>query len=100
MATLDLPMAVQCVTDREDRRALRPEDPTRPTLEDGLRVLQEASALAADIRVELTDRYVRLIEEVEALPQNQAGADKSGRWRDGRSYWRFVAGGRLGERPE
>lgn len=69
-----------------------------PTLADGLRALQEASGLAADLRVELTDRYRRLIEDVEALPENQAGADKSGRWRDGRSHWRLVEGGRLVDR--
>jgi hypothetical protein len=78
---------------------VRPEESVRPTLQDGLRALQEASELAADIRVELTDRYVRLIEAVEALPENQTGADKSGRWHDGRSYRRFFEGGRLVERP-
>jgi len=71
-----------------------------PTREDGLRTLQESSELAAEIRIELTERYVRLIEAVEALPENQAGADKSGRWRGGRSYWRFFEGARRIPRAE
>jgi len=90
--TLNLP--------RTARRALRPEGPLRPTLEDGLRALQEASDLATEIRVELTDEYRRLIEAVEALPENQAGADKGGRWRGAWSYWRFVEDARLVERRE
>jgi hypothetical protein len=61
--------------------------------------LQEASELAANVRVELTDWYVRLIEAVEALPENQTGADKSGRWHNGRSYRRLYDGARLVERP-
>ncbi len=99
-ATLNPPATASCVTDSGGQRAVRPGDPHRPTLEDGLRALQEASELAADIRVELTNRYVRLIEAVEALPENQPGADKSGRWRGGRSYWRFFEGGRFVTRAE
>jgi hypothetical protein len=60
----------------------------RPTLEDGLRALDEAAALAKDIRVELTEDYLRLIAAVEALPQNQSGADKSGRWHGKHPWWR------------
>ena len=60
----------------------------RPTLEDGLRALREATDLAKDIRIELTEDYLRLIAAVEAMPENQPGADKSGRWRGSRSYWR------------
>lgn len=52
----------------------------RPTLEDGLRALRESSELAKDIRIELTDEYLRLIAIVEAMPQNQSGAPKSSRW--------------------
>jgi hypothetical protein len=62
--------------------------------------LQEASELAAGIRIELSDEYRRLIEAVEALPENQAGADKGGRWRGGRSSWRFFEGGRFVARAE
>ena len=68
-----------------------------PTLEDGLRALEEATALAKAIQVELTDDYLRLIAGVEALPQNQAGADKSGRWLGSRAYWGFVERGRIVE---
>jgi hypothetical protein len=70
-----------------------------PTLEDGLRALREASERAAGIHPEMTDEYLRLIEAVEALPQNQTGADKSGRWRGSRAYWRFVTQGRLFQPP-
>ena len=43
-------------------------------------MLREASEQAAQIRIELTDDYLVLIERVEAMPQNKPGADKSGRW--------------------
>lgn len=69
----------------------------KPTLEDGLRALREATELAKSIRIELTDDYLDLITTVEALPQNQSGADKSGRWRGSRAYWNFVARGRIVE---
>ena len=49
----------------------------KPTVEDGLRILREAAEQAAQIRVELTDDYLALIAQVEAMPQNHAGADKS-----------------------
>jgi len=52
----------------------------KPTIEDGLRALREASELAKDIRIELTDEYLRLIAAVEAMPQNQSGAEKGSRW--------------------
>jgi len=51
------------------------------TVEDGLRILREATEQAAQIRIELTDDYLAPIAQVEAMAQNQAGADKSGRWR-------------------
>jgi hypothetical protein len=53
------------------------------TLEDGLRALREATELAKEIHVELDNEYLRWIKWVEALPQNQSGADKSGRWLGG-----------------
>lgn len=65
-----------------------------PTIEDGLRALAEATELAKTIRIDLTDEYLQLIAKVEALPQNQAGADKSGRWLGGRDYWSWIARGR------
>ena len=49
----------------------------RSTLEDGLRALREAAELAASIRIDLDDRYLRAIALVEALPENQSGADKT-----------------------
>lgn len=52
----------------------------RPTLEDGLRALREAAEQAPSIRIELDDAYLRAIARVEAMPQNQSGANKSGRW--------------------
>lgn len=58
----------------------------RPTLEDGLRALREATELAKDIRIDLTDEYLRLIAAVEAMPRNQPGADKSGVWRADRAF--------------
>jgi hypothetical protein len=58
----------------------------RPTLEDGLRALREATELAKNIRIELDEDYLRWIEQVEARPENQSGADKSGVWRGDRAY--------------
>ena len=48
----------------------------KSTLEDGLRALEEATELAKAIRIELTADYLRLIAQVEAMPQNQSGAGK------------------------
>jgi hypothetical protein len=62
----------------------------KPTLEDGLRALREAAELAPHIKIELTDDYLALIAQVEAMPQNAPGADKSGRWRGSRAYWKAV----------
>ena len=59
----------------------------RPTLEDGLRALRESSELAKDIRIELTDEYLRLIAVVEAMPENQSGAPKSSLWLGNRRSW-------------
>jgi hypothetical protein len=53
----------------------------KPTLEDGLRSLREASEQAASIRIELDDQYLRAIALAEALPQNQSGSDKGWVWR-------------------
>jgi hypothetical protein len=49
----------------------------KSTVEDGLRILREAAEQAAQVRVELTDDYVALIAQVEAMRENQPGADKS-----------------------
>ena len=45
-----------------------------------LRGLEEAREFAKSYRFEMTDEYRTLIAQVEALPRNQTGADKSGRW--------------------
>jgi hypothetical protein len=47
------------------------------TIDDALRALQEAAEQAPSIRIELDDSYLHAIAAVEALPQNQSGADKS-----------------------
>jgi hypothetical protein len=48
-----------------------------PTLEDTLRALAQVVEEAKSIRVELDEEYLRAIAAVEALAQNQAGADKT-----------------------
>ena len=63
-----------------------------PELERALRALEEAAEFVKNHRFELTDDYLALIDRVEAMPQNQSGADKSGRWRGSRSYARALAG--------
>ena len=45
-----------------------------------LRGLAAAREFADSYRFEMTAEYRALIAQVEALPRNQAGADKSGRW--------------------
>jgi len=52
-----------------------------PELEKALRGLDDAAEFARTYRFEMSAEYVALIARVEALPQNQTGADKSGRWR-------------------
>jgi hypothetical protein len=62
------------------RRWRRYNRPVAHTLEDALRGLDEAFEMAKSIRVEFDDVYRRLIAIVEAMPRNQAGADKSYVW--------------------
>lgn len=50
------------------------------TLEDVLRMLDEAAEQAKSIRIELDDEYLRMIAVVEARPQYQSGADKTWVW--------------------
>ena len=45
-----------------------------------LRGLEAAQEFARTYRFEMTDEYRALIARVEAMPRNQPGADKSGRW--------------------
>jgi hypothetical protein len=56
----------------------------RPSIDDGLRAIREAAELAKSIQIEVDTEYLRLIAIVEAMPQNQSGAEKTSRWR-GRS---------------
>ena len=44
------------------------------------RGFEEAREFAKRYRFEMTGEYRALIARVEALPDNQSGADKSGRW--------------------
>lgn len=54
------------------------------------RGLDEAVEFARTFRFEMTPDYLALIERVEALPANQNGADKSGRWLGSRAYARSL----------
>ena len=61
----------------------------RPTLEDGLRALREATEMAKAIRIDLDDAYLANIARVEARPENQSGADKSWVWRMDAAFQHF-----------
>jgi hypothetical protein len=52
-----------------------------PELERALRALEEAAEFAKSYRFEMTEDYLALLAQVEALPQNRPGADKSWVWR-------------------
>lgn len=43
-------------------------------------LLDEAEAFVRTYRFEMTDDYRSLVERVEALPRNQPGTEKGGRW--------------------
>jgi hypothetical protein len=58
-----------------------------------LRGLEEAAEFAKTYRFEMTEDYLALLARVEAMPQNQSGADKSGRWRGSRAYAASLAAG-------
>lgn len=51
-----------------------------------LKGLDEAAEFAKTYRFEMTEDYLALIAQVEALPRNQSGADKSGRWLGSLAY--------------
>lgn len=63
----------------------------KSTLENGLRILAEATEIAKSIRIELTDDYLDLIARVEAMPRNQSGADKSDVWHSEQVFKDFFA---------
>jgi hypothetical protein len=60
-------------------------------LERTLRGLNDAADFVKTYRFELSEDYLSLIEAVEAMPRNQSGADKSGRWLGSRAYARSLA---------
>jgi hypothetical protein len=62
-----------------------------PGLQRALRCLEDAAASVKDYRFELSDDYLSLIGEVEAMPRNQSGADRSGRWLGSRAHARRLA---------
>jgi hypothetical protein len=49
-------------------------------LERALRALDEAVEFAKSYRFEMTEDYLALLAQVEAMPRNQSGADKSAVW--------------------
>ena len=73
---------------------LRPTDDGRidvmdPELERVLKGLDDAVEFAKSYRFEMTADYLALLAQVEALPQNRTGADKSWVWRLTDSSARF-----------
>jgi hypothetical protein len=67
-------------------------------LEQALEGLKTAAEFAKTYRFEMTEDYLQLIAQVEALPRNQSGSDKSGRWLGSRSYWDWIKRGRFIDR--
>ena len=70
----------------------------KPSLEDGLRVLREATELAKSIRIELDDQYLQWIAEIEVRPENQSGTDKGRVWRRDRAFRDIFTRARPAER--
>jgi hypothetical protein len=66
-----------------------------PEVEAALRAIDEAVEWATSYRFEITEEYLQLIAQVEAMPQNQSGADKSYVWRAQRAYREFFKNARL-----
>ena len=52
-----------------------------PELERVLRGLDEAVEFTKSFRFEMTEDYLALLAQVEAMPQNRPGTDKSWVWR-------------------
>jgi len=63
--------------------------PMDPEVERALEGLRKAAEFARTYRFELTPDYLELIARVEAKPENQSGADKSGVWRGLQAYRNF-----------
>jgi len=55
-------------------------------LDASFRTLDDAARDAATIRIEVDEEYRRAIALVEALPENQAGSDKTWVWRMDRAF--------------
>ncbi|MBI4888395.1 MAG: hypothetical protein HY824_14970 [Acidobacteria bacterium] len=63
-----------------------------PELERALQGLDAAAEFAKSYRFELTEDYLALVARVEAMPENQSGADKSGVWPALQRYRAFFKG--------
>lgn len=70
-----------------------------PEVERALEGLKKSAEFARTYRFELTPEYLDLIARVEAMPQNQSGADKSGIWRGLQSYKSFFKNVKYVGRP-
>ena len=57
-----------------------------PEFERVLRGLHEAVEFAKSYRFEMTDDYLALLAQVEAMPRNQSGSDKSAVWPAQQAY--------------
>jgi hypothetical protein len=64
-------------------------DVMRSTLEDGLRALREATELAKSIHPTVDDQYREWILQIEALPENQSGSDKTWVWEAQQTFLDF-----------
>jgi hypothetical protein len=52
-----------------------------------VRILEPFRAMTIETGpVELTEEYLRMVDEVESAPENQSGADKTWVWRADRQY--------------
>jgi hypothetical protein len=71
----------------------------RSDLEDGLRILREATERAKSIRPTVDEQYLQWILQIEARPENQSGADKSGGWRAHLKFLSFFENARGPFRP-
>jgi uncharacterized membrane-anchored protein len=56
------------------------------TVDDALRALRENAEKARQLRIELTDDYLAMIDYLERLPENQPGSHKIDHWQGTRRY--------------
>ena len=56
------------------------------TVDEALRALRENAEKAKQLRIELTDDYLAMIDYLERLPENQPGAHKTDHWQGTRRY--------------